>query len=250
LERYLVDAIGVDAARVTNIVNGVDLDAFQPRGRRARAASCPFKGEHLWLCGTVGRLQPVKNQILLARAFVRALTDAPSLRSRMRLIIVGDGPLHADIRTILEQGGVTDLAWLTGARSDVADLLRMLDVFVLPSLAEGISNTILEAMATALPVIATDVGGNAELVEDGVTGMIVPVNDIDRMAGALTRCAEAPDAARNMGLEGRKKAERVYGIDAMVAQYDALYTQLLARSRGQGRRGATAATGQLTTESD
>lgn len=249
LERYVVDTIGVDATHVTNIVNGVDLDAYRPRGTRARPAVFPFKGAHLWLCGTVGRLQPVKNQLLLARAFVRVLTDVPALRSSLRLVIVGDGPLRDEISAVLAQGGVADLAWLTGARSDVATMLPMLDVFVLPSLAEGISNTILEAMAAGLPVIATDVGGNAELVDDGITGMIVPSNDIDCMALALRRCAEAPDRSRQMGFAGRQKAERVFGLDTMVARYDALYTQLLA-SRGRGRRNASSATVRLTTGSD
>jgi len=126
----------------------------------------------------------------------------------------------------------------------------MLDVFALPSLAEGISNTILEAMATGLPVIATDVGGNAELVEAGVTGRVIPSNDVAALADALARYADAPGSAHRHGLAGRARAERLYGIDAMVAQYDALYERLLARSREIGRRGAAELTAPLTTGSD
>jgi sugar transferase (PEP-CTERM/EpsH1 system associated) len=241
LERYLVDRIGVSASHVTNIVNGVDLESFQPRRSAARPAGCPFDGADLWLCGTVGRLQPVKNQALLARAFVLALSNNPSLRSRARLVFVGDGPARTEIASILANGGVAELAWFTGARDDVANLMRMLDVFALPSIAEGISNTILEAMATALPVIATVVGGNAELVESGVTGLVIPSGDVDALARALTRYAEEPESARSAGLAGRARAERLYGIDTMVAQYDALYKRLLARSGARRRRGAAGA---------
>lgn len=249
LERYLVERIGVRASRVTNIVNGVDLESFRPQEAAARPASCPFADPGLWLCGTVGRLQPVKNQALLAHAFVRAIAGDPALRSRMRLVIVGDGPARPEIVSILERGGVAGLAWLPGARNDVADVLRMLDVFALPSLAEGISNTILEAMATGLPVIATDVGGNAELVESDVTGRIIPSNDVAALADALARYADAAGSAHSHGLAGRARAERLYGIDTMVAQYDALYERLLARSRGIGRRGAAEPTARLTTGS-
>jgi sugar transferase (PEP-CTERM/EpsH1 system associated) len=250
LERYLVETVGVEQSHVTNIVNGVDIESFTPRTVRAGTPGSPFGDPALWICGTVGRLQPVKNQALLAHAFVRALADTPSLRSRMRLVIVGDGPMHGEIRSILERGGVADLAWLTGARTDVADLLRMLDVFVLPSLAEGISNTILEAMATGLPVVATDVGGNGELIDGGRTGVLVQSGDVAALADALARYANAPEAARLAGLAGRARAEQLYALDAMVAQYEALYERLLARSRRAGRRTAAEATARLTTGSD
>ena len=250
LERYLVDAVGVEPSQVTNIVNGVDIEAFTAPVACVRAADCPFNDPALWICGTVGRMQPVKNQALLARAFVRALADTPSLRARLRLVIVGDGPSEGEVRAILVRAGVADLAWLPGARTDVAGLLRTFDVFVLPSLAEGISNTILEAMATALPVIATDVGGNGELIEAGRTGLLVPSGDVAALAQALTHYANSPEAARLAGLAGRARTEQLYGLDAMVGQYEALYERLLARSRRAGRRSAAEATARLTTGSD
>jgi len=249
LERYLVEAIGVDESRVTNIVNGVDLESFTPRSGAPRPAGYPFADPGLFVCGTVGRLQPVKNQVLLARAFVRALADAPALRARMRLVVVGDGPAKAEIAQMLGEAGVADLAWLPGARDDVASVLRMLDVFALPSLAEGISNTILEAMATGLPVVATDVGGNAELVLHEGTGVVIPSSDVGAMAAALARYAQAPDVARSHGAAGRARAERLYGIDTMVSHYDALYERLLARSRRMARRRAQESQARLTTGS-
>ena len=119
-------------------------------------------------------MQTVKDQTMLAQAFVQAMASAPQLKASLRLVMIGDGPLRGQAQAILDQAGLGDLAWLPGERSDVADIMRGLHAFALPSLAEGISNTILEAMASALPVIATAVGGNADLVQQPDTGSIVP----------------------------------------------------------------------------
>jgi sugar transferase (PEP-CTERM/EpsH1 system associated) len=227
LERYLVDAIGLPAPRITRIVNGVDTERFRPRTSHVPVVGCPFDGASLWCFGTVGRLQAVKHQTLLARAFVRLLERAPELRSRCRLLIIGDGPLRTEIGQILAHAGASDLLWMPGTRNDVPHVLRTFDVFVLPSLAEGISNTILEAMATGLPVIATNVGGNAELIENGRTGILVAPEDVEALATAMLRYADAA-AARAAGVAGRERVERFYGLDAMVASYCALYERLLA----------------------
>jgi glycosyltransferase involved in cell wall biosynthesis len=194
---------------------------------RAPIAGCPFTGPHDWLVGTVGRMQTVKDQTLLARAFVRALALAPALRPRLRLVLVGDGPLRAQAQAILAEGGVADLAWLPGERSDVPDVMCGLDLFVLPSQAEGISNTILEAMACACPVLATRVGGNAELVEPGVTGELVLAGDVEAMAQALVALAADPASAARLGQAGRARVEQRFCLQAMVGAYQRLYEQVL-----------------------
>ena len=162
--------------------HGADLQRRRHRsasGRRAAGAPrCrvrPSRPASTGWSARVGRLQAIKNQTLLARAFVRALELSPAACARMRLVMAGEGPLRAEVEAVLRECGVADQAWLAGARNDVPEVLRGLDAFVLPSLAEGISNTILEAMASALPVVATRVGGNPELLDDGVTGRLVPV---------------------------------------------------------------------------
>jgi sugar transferase (PEP-CTERM/EpsH1 system associated) len=229
LATHLRQRVGVPPVRITEIRNGVDTERFRPApGGRARIEGCPFIDPSLWLAGTVGRMQAVKAQTLLARAFIRALQIEPALRERLRLVMVGDGPLRAEAQALLEAAGVGSLAWLPGERTDVPDVMRGLDGFVLPSLAEGISNTILEAMASALPVIATQVGGNAELVRPGETGEIVPPADAETLATSLVRLATDPARAAAMGRAGRVVVEQRLSLPAMVAAYQGLYDRLLA----------------------
>ncbi|KAB2927605.1 MAG: TIGR03088 family PEP-CTERM/XrtA system glycosyltransferase [Dechloromonas sp.] len=230
LAEYLDGIIRVPASKVLQVYNGVDTERFHPAPANFIAPGCPFPRAGHWLVGTVGRMQTVKDQPTLARAFIRALEIAPELRERLRLVMIGDGPLRSQCQEILAAAGVADLAWLPGERSDVPDVMRGLDSFVLPSLAEGISNTILEAMASGLPVIATAVGGNADLVTAGETGEIIPAADPDAMACAIVAAAARPEAARAMGRAGRQKVEHQFSMKAMVATYQGTYDKLLHRS--------------------
>jgi len=230
LEDYLAQQVGIGRERITQLYNGVDTAQFFARASgSARIADCPFRDPGLWLVGTVGRMQMVKDQTSLARAFVRAIERDPSARARLRLVMVGDGALRSEIERILDKAGVRELAWLPGERSDVPEITRSLDCFVLPSLAEGISNTILEAMASGLTVIATRVGGNAELVEDGMTGRLVPPADSEALATRILDYFHHPDVGRRHGKAGRNRAERRFSLDRMVADYDRLYRRLLER---------------------
>jgi len=227
LERYLRDRVGIPARRIEQIYNGVDTTSFFPAPRqRGPIDGCPFQDPGLWLVGTVGRMERVKDQVNLARAFVRALAQHPGARQRIRLVMVGEGTLKPDVEAILEQGGVRDLAWFPGERSNVAEALRGLDCFVLPSLAEGVSNTILEAMATGLPVVATRVGANGDLVEDEVTGRLVRADDSDALARAIVTYFTDPVTARRHGRAGRQRAETRFSLQRMVERYHRLYTQL------------------------
>lgn len=235
LARYLSGRVGVPEKRIEHIYNGVDIVRFTPAANpRPPIAGCPFDGS-TFLAGTVGRMQAIKAQPLLAEAFVAALQQAPELKDRLRLVMVGSGPLRDQCQAILQSAGVADLAWLPGERADVPEVMRGLDAFVLPSLGEGISNTILEAMATALPVLATRVGGNAELVVAQETGMLVPPADVPALAQGLIALASDPQSARRMGHAGRNRVEQRFSLPAMVAAYQGLYDRLLVE-RGLPRR--------------
>ena len=229
LAGYLERHVGVPPQRIARIYNGVDTERFHPAGGgRGAIAGSPFNDPSLWLVGSVGRMQAVKAQTLLAHAFVQAIARVPALRERLRLVMVGEGPLRTQAQAVLDAAGAGALAWLPGERADVPDVMRGLDAFVLPSLAEGISNTILEAMASGLPVLATDVGGNSELVVPDRTGDIVVANDVQALADGLVRLAADPARAVAMGKAGRELAERRFGLPAMVASYQDMYQRLLA----------------------
>jgi sugar transferase (PEP-CTERM/EpsH1 system associated) len=231
LERYLLHDIGVARRKVERICNGVDATRFSLASDAARdvLAEAPFDAAGRLVIGTIGRMQPVKDQLTLARAFALLIEGRPELRARLALVMVGDGPLRAEVEGILTGAGVADLAWLPGTRGDTPELLRSFDVFVLPSLAEGISNTILEAMATGLPVVATNVGGNPELVADGATGRLVPRDDPAALAAALESYVDDPARLHHHGAAARARVEAELSLARMVEQYDALYSRLTAR---------------------
>lgn len=231
LADYLVEKVRVPPTKITQVYNGVDTDHFCPAPDGPQPiAGCPFNPAQHWLVGTVGRMQSVKDQVMLANAFVQAIVLAPKLRLRMRLIMVGEGPLRAQVQAVLVAAGLGALAWLPGERTDVAYILRGLHVFVLPSLAEGISNTILEAMASSLPVVATAVGGNADLVVAGQTGYIVPAAHPQAMALRLIELASSPERARSLGQAGRQRVQAEFSMQAMVSTYQRVYDQQLDRT--------------------
>ncbi len=228
LKEYLCRRIGIPEERVEQIYNGVDTARFgPPPGGRAVINGCPFQDADFWLVGTVGRMETVKDQTNLAHAFVRALRLCPDARRRMRLVMVGDGVLLPQVEAILAEGNARELAWLPGEREDVPEVLQGLDCFVLPSLAEGVSNTILEAMACGLPVVATRVGANGELIEDGASGHLVPAGDSNALARAIAGYFDAPAIARRHGRAGRQIVERRFSLDRMVEHYHRLYTSIL-----------------------
>lgn len=228
---YLVDKVNVSPKKVTQAYNGVDADRFCPSPSGPQyIAGCPFHPDQHWLVGTVGRMQAVKDQVMLAHAFVHALVLAPELRTRMRLVMVGEGPLRAQAQAVLNAAGLGALAWLPGERNDIAEIMCGLHAFALPSLAEGISNTILEAMASGLPVVATAVGGNADLVVSGHTGYIVPAAHPDAMALRLVELASSPERARRLGRAGRQRVLATFSMQAMVATYQHVYDQQLRRT--------------------
>jgi sugar transferase (PEP-CTERM/EpsH1 system associated) len=228
IEDYLRDRIRVPATKLVRICNGVDTNKFHPAPEgKPPIQGCPFTHPNKVLIGTVGRMHGVKDQITLVKAFLIFLERWPEARETVRLILVGEGPLRVRAQQLLQEAGYGDLAWLPGERNDVAEILRGLDIFVLPSQAEGISNTILEAMATCLPVIATHVGGNPDLVADGVTGTLVPKQNPYCMAEGMAMYFENVHKRREHGLAARQRVEALFSLQRMVDQYLCVYDSLL-----------------------
>ena len=231
LESHLRDTIGVPANRLEQIYNGVDSKCFCPRyGPRRGLGPQGFAPPESIVIGTVGRMQPVKDQLTLTRAFLRLLNIVGDARQRLRLVLVGDGPLREPCQRLLNEAGAAHLAWLPGELRTVHELLPQMDIFVLPSLGEGISNTILEAMACGLPVVATRGGGNPELVEDGRTGVMVPPANSDAIAAAVASYIENPAKISKHGQCGRQKVEREFTLESMISKYTNVYDAVLART--------------------
>ncbi|HET8575944.1 MAG TPA: glycosyltransferase [Methylomirabilota bacterium] len=222
LARWLVEEVGVPAAKVTQIYNGVDTETFSTVGRdeARRALGIP---DGTVVIGTVGRLDPVKDHTALLEAVHRMAPDRQVL-----LVIVGDGPRRSELEQIGRTLALDGRLRLLGERPDVAPILKSLDIFTLPSLGEGISNALLEAMASGLPVVATRVGGNPELVEDGVTGMLVSPRSAEALAAAFDRYLSEPGLIRLHGKAGRERVLRDFSLDRMFGAYEALYARLLA----------------------
>jgi len=227
LANYLVRQVGIAASRIAQIYNGVDTAKFAPAPQKpAGVMPEDFYGGDRVVVGTVGRLQPIKNQIALVRAFAQLLRDVPRLRANTRLALVGDGPLRAELSNSVQAEGLTDVVWLAGASDEVARLYQCLDLFVLPSLREGISNTVLEAMASGLPVVATAVGGNVELVVDGSTGCLVPASDQTALVAALNRYATDDKLRTKQGAAARQRTLEHFSLESMVKGYLGLYDSL------------------------
>ncbi len=220
--------IGVPEHKSRLLGNGIDTDRFHP-GAAGKDSEATGFGPDCIVIGTVGRIQDVKNHAGLLDAFILLRQRHPELAARLRLVIVGDGPLRGALRTQAEAAGVAELVWLPGARSDVAGIMRGLDIFAMSSLAEGTPGSALEAMASGLPVVGTRVGGIPEVIDDGVTGLLVPPSDPAAMAEALARYALAPALAAQHGAAGRERVLRKYNMPAMVAAYQSLYDTLCER---------------------
>jgi glycosyltransferase involved in cell wall biosynthesis len=180
-------------------------------------------------------MEEVKDQLTLVRAFLHMLDMESSARRRLRLVIIGEGLLRKEAIRLLKAADAEHLAWLPGERSDIPEVMRALDLFVLPSLREGISNTILEAMASGLPVVATRVGGNPELVNEGETGTLVPPANPIAMAEAIRSYLLHPERLVHHGQAGRKRVETHFSIERMVNGYVEVYDAVLKR-RGLSRK--------------
>lgn len=223
---------GVGLRRFDVLYNGVDADRFRPSTNRDALRGELGFDAGAFIVGAVGRLDPIKNYGLLLDAVATLRRTAGATSSRpLAVWFVGDGPEEASLRERAKAQGVEDVVRLLGRRSDVPRLLAAMDVFVLTSLREGMSNAILEAMACGVPVIATDVGGNREMIVDGRTGWLIESGDAAALASAIGRLAGDAAARRAMGECGRERVESMFSLPRMMDAYARTYERLAG---GQG----------------
>jgi glycosyltransferase involved in cell wall biosynthesis len=219
LRRHMI-AEGLPASRVEVVYNGIEPGMPPTAAERARARQMIGVGDDEITVGTVGRLDPVKD----LPTMLTAVGTARRAGAIARLIVVGDGPERPALEACAAALGLADVVRFTGYRADVRALLPACDIYVNTSTHEGVSLTILEAMAASLPVVATDAGGNREVVADGETGVLVPPRDPAACAGALAHLAADGERRKVMGRRGRERVVRQFSIDAMLARYLEAYT--------------------------
>lgn len=205
------------------IHNGVDIDGYQRDTDAGRDIRREYGIEDTApVVGIVARLSAAKDHENLFRAMVKLRES----HADIRCLVVGDGERKSEIEAAVTRLDLGDCVCLAGARSDVARVLSAMDVFVLSSYTEGLAVTLVEAMAVGLPVVATNVGGNPEVVVDGDTGYIVPARDSVALADGIDHILTNPARALEMGRTGEQRAREKFSAKSMCAQYEALYEEL------------------------
>jgi N-acetyl-alpha-D-glucosaminyl L-malate synthase BshA len=210
---------GFRRERIEVIENGVDLSRYRRAGDRwTLKARLGLVADQRYIA-TVARFHPVKDHRTLLQAFsqvARAIQDVD-------LLLVGDGPLRGELERLAEGLGLADRVHFLGVRDDVADILAMADVFALTSVSEAASITLLEAMASGTPVIATAVGGNPEIVRDGIDGLLAPRGDASAIAAAIVTLLNTPDTAQRLAQSAAERVGTHYTLDRTIGRYYALY---------------------------
>jgi glycosyltransferase involved in cell wall biosynthesis len=221
----------VPVARVSVVHNGVRLPR-PDEGREVRARWRRELGidERDVLIGTVATFRPVKD----LHTMLEAMSVVAKARPRARLVLMGDGPLKHDLTATIEQLGLGSVVRLPGWRRDATQLLPALDLFVLSSLSEGISLALLEAMAAGVPVVATGVGGNLEVLREPSSGLLVPPRSPRDLADAILSLIDDPGKRGALSAGGRERVEAAFSLKRMVKDYEALYASLMRTTPERG----------------
>jgi len=217
---------GYDERKLTVIRNGVDLPRLDRRERTGPIRQEFGIPENSPIVTVLSRLNELKGIQYFLDALPAVLAGFPNTR----FLIVGEGPARAGLEAYSQSKGYGRAAIFTGLRLDVPDILRETSLSVLPSLSEGLSNVLIESMAAGVAVVATHVGGNPEIVDDGITGLLVPPRDAHALAEAMTQLLSNPEAAAHMGSAGRDRIERRFSMGRAVHETQQLYTSLLQSS--------------------
>ena len=234
LKNWLVDVVGIPGEKTVQIINGVDTVKFRPPEDKAKVKVSLGIEPDTFVIGTVGRLDPVKDYRTLLKAFA-LMRNGANNRIKRRLVITGSGPEEQDLKKRAADLGVIDNVYFLGERKDIPNVLQAMDVYVLPSVAEGISNTILEAMAAGLPIIATRVGGNPELIEEDSNGFLFKPGDHNELEKKLSLYQSRLPLTMADGCRGRARAEKLFSLSNMVGEYERLYLKVAGDKNCQGQ---------------
>ncbi len=236
VRRQAMETFGLGPGRVRTLRNAIEIpDVIPDTATRARVRRELGASPGDLLIGTLGRLDEPKKGLAVFLAAARLLSrEFP----RLRFAIIGAGPARASLEERAAREGVSHCTVFPGIRRDVPEIMRALDLLAQPSLWEGFGLTIVEAMAVGTPVVASRVGGIPEVVEEGVTGLLVPPGDPQALASACARLLKDPESAARMGQAGIARARTEFGIERLVREIEVLYRELLDRDRGLPEGGA------------
>lgn len=224
--RSLTNIDGFAGHRIEIIQNGIDLSRFEKKQDRSRLRERLGLEPRRRYIANVGRLHPDKDQATLLHAF----QDVAAGCSDVDLLIVGEGPLCQELDELACKLRIESRVHFLGVRHDVPDILQAVDLFALTSVTEAASLTLLEAMAAKLPVVVTNVGGNPEMVRDGVEGILVPRGQSSAIAAAILQLLANPAKARAMGQAGLERVGEHYRIESAIERYYSLYARLTLTS--------------------
>jgi len=222
LKNNLVRMTEINPEKIVPILNGVELEKFKVSRNQNLRKSLGIEPND-FVIGRVSRLVPEKNFELL----IHVISEINKVGIYPKVLFVGDGTSRSDLESLTKHYGLENQIIFLGDRSDVSDLLNVMDVFVLTSFSEGLSNSIMEAMASGLPVIATDVGGNSELVVHNETGFLFPSQDANSLIQRIIELAEDANKRHQMGMAGRKRMEDYFTLDRMIQNYENLYRSVI-----------------------
>jgi glycosyltransferase involved in cell wall biosynthesis len=230
LRESLIRDHGIAPERITKIYNGIELDRYRPflECQGSFRTEC-LVGKDDFLVGSVGRLVYEKGYEFLLKATPLILASCP----RAKIVIVGDGPLKSKLRNLTRELGIVESCLFVGFREDIANILSSLDVFVLPSIMEGLPIVILEAMAMAKPIVASDIDGSREQVENGRTGILIPPREPQALAEGINQLLKDRFQAQGFGMEARKQVEEMFDIRRQVALHEEVYKGLLKGRRAE-----------------
>lgn len=220
---HLVRVEGVDPSRIELVPNGLDVSRFDRELRAPLASSFPVAQDGQPVFVVVGNM---KHEVKGHSHFMKAAALVARVRPDAMFVLVGDGALRTGLERQARNYGLSSRVHFVGKRTDVPAILGRCHVAVSPSHSEGFSNAVMEAMAARLPVVATAVGGNPELVRDGRTGFLVPRSEVQALAEAMTRLANDRTLSTTLGLAGRRRIEDEYSMDRVSAILTALYRRI------------------------
>lgn len=230
-ERFLEHGIGT-RQQLKHIYNGIDIISYKrTKTTRAEKRIELGLGKDDFVCATVGRLVPVKGHQYLIEAIKKVVNKIPSAK----FLFIGDGELMPDLLTQTKSLGICKNIFFLGARSDIAEILNCIDIFLLPSLNEGFGIVLVEAMAMKKPVIATNVGGVPEIVVNETTGILLPPKDPEAFSSAIIRLYDTPEISMKMGLAGYNRARRLFDITTTVTEFESLYCDLIKKKGVAGQ---------------